>query len=177
MRKIIFVLLSTTLSFSCTSSKIGRHEIWNYSLFSSKINSASDIIERWGPPSKKEAVELDNQKTTVYVYVNKRNHNVAKFFIDPPSSRIIEKAYFPHPNEEEFSLKKLKNKYFPQIIFEKIAVKCRHQNEILLVNRDKGLFIVTEEEKGASVYRVVSSTKMRIESSLKKMALKKCRYR
>lgn len=177
MKKTIWILLLITLCISCASYKVHEKKKWNYSLFLSKLNSKADLINKWGSPSEKKSLEFDGLKVDVYRYINKKDHNVADFFINPSNKNIVEKVYFPRPGEEVFSIKKLKNKYFSKIIFEKIPVKCRHHNEILLINREKGLFFSTEEEKDASVYKIVFSTKKRIESSLKKMVSKKCRYR
>lgn len=172
MRSVLLVFFF----ISCASLSSHEKDKWSYEFFISTPETKEAVLQRWGPPTEKGAYSLGGENVEYLRYRNSEGRYFADFFANPRTGKIVEKSYSPDSQSPEFQLKELKEKYFSKDSFEQIPVKCRHHGEVALIQKEKGLLIMTDESATPTVQIIAFLSKEGLNSSIEKMQKSKCRY-
>jgi hypothetical protein len=147
MKNVIFCLICLWAILSCSSiSKQPGLSSKTYQDFHAiSLESSGLLAGKWGQPKSKDTMNIGLRHFEVWRYDN------TEFLIDSATDKVVEKTYFPPVDSNESRLQYLLQNDFRQIPFDKIPVKCRHFNELILMSKNEDIFLVTSDQPEAKV--------------------------
>lgn len=166
---VAFLFLSSCASFHKNSGSEER----SFKEFQT-IKDIPILKAKWGDPVVKKEIAIGGQTFSLWEYNDDANKTVAEFLVNP-KNEMSEKVFLPDAKSSMFNLQYLLANEFKDAKFEKIPVKCRHFNEVIYVDRLKGVILVTRDMPDANVDAISISTPNIVDLRTKENAHKKCR--
>ena len=140
-----------------------------------RLGTATDLLAQWGQPLAKEPLDLDGVKFEVWRYGQQGNGARIEFLIDPTRQSAVEKIYFPTEQSKESKLQALLDGELKQEIFDRIPVRCRHSNELILISQTRDKFLVSRDEPDATVDAIAITSPQIAKLRMQQNARRKCR--
>ena len=138
------------------------------------LGSPPDAATVWGEPTEKEHLNLGGRALEIWLYDELKDGARARIAIDPKTKSTVEKTYLPAPQSREANLQTLLEGEFAKVTFEKVPVKCRHENELILVSEAMDIFIVTRAVPNARVDAIQFTSPLIARSRLQENSSRVC---
>ena len=167
---IIFLFLG-----SCATPQAKHSQVDVHAYFQPDLTTAAAITNKFGKPSEVETDIIAGKKLEFWSYIAKNGSSI-EFLIDTAEQTVLEKRFLAG-KDQGINVDELKSSHLRNIDLQKIAVKCRHYDEIALVNQQAGIVILTRDSgRPLKVQVIAQSSPQLYEYWLSENSKKKCSY-
>lgn len=175
MKNFLPILLFSSF-LSCVSPTVSeKRELTFDEFIKTNWHNTNSLVARLGTPSSKDEIVADGKTLRLWRYQFKQTS--FEFLIDSSNDqKILEKRYFPAPASTEAGVNHLLREKFAKVQFERSRLNCRHNDELILSNRELGISILTQERTNPKAAVVAYSSPGLFDFWHTENKQRKCKY-
>lgn len=167
---ILFFVLT-----ACSTPQVKKTQVDIRAYFQTDLTTSADLLKKFGKPSEVERDIIVGKSLEFWTY-NDESRSYIEFLIDTADQTVLEKRYSAG-EDEEISLDQLKAIHLQNVELQKVVVKCRHNDEIALVNKEAGIVILTKDNALPLKVQVIAQSNPQLYKYwLNENSNKKCSY-